>query len=311
MLSATSCIYDDLSHCGNTHTLSYQMIGNATIVPDIIREELATVESEPMKRELEKRLLPMFSDQASRLSLAFYQPDGLLQSQADASPGSDRHTLQILLPPVAHAHIAMAHNAQAYPVEIRGVEEADKLGLYYTDTDTTEVEMTGLFTARATLPAETSADTIRLTMQNTAAAIVLIPLSGKPLGEAAMFVRETAGGYSCADSLFLFDQTPVLRGKRANAGGLTAFYSAAFPSRDKQATDPPTTEKGTWEVDIYIHTGESITKNTLHINRPLQAGIPQVLSFTVDDRGEIEPSQEATVSVELDWNPGFDFDLDV
>lgn len=314
MLSATSCIYDDLSGCGNTHTLIYRMEGNAPAAADIIRDELAATGSEAMTLELERVLLPMFGDRANRLSLAFYRADGTLHTQTEAAPGSNSHTLQVLLPPATHRHIAWAHNAEGYPVELSGADHPDRLRFHHpaATTDTLRAEMAGLFTGRATIPAETSTDTVRLTMQNTAAAIVLVPLSGKPLGEVAMFVRETASGFSCADSLFHFERTPILRGLRTDAGSLTALYSAAFPSRDGAAVDGRAGgQKGLWEVDVYIRVGDKITKNTLHIDRPLRAGLPQVLCFTVNDGGEIAPTQDVTVSVELDWNPGFDFDLDV
>lgn len=308
----SSCIYDDLSHCGNLHTLSYSIIDNTTTARDVIREELTAPGTEPMAQELERVLLPMFSDQAHRLSLGFYLTEGSLHAKTGLNPEGNHHTLQMQLPPVAHEHIALAHNAEAYPVELRGIEDADELSFFYNTlpADTTQTEMTGVFMGHALLPAEASTDTICLTMQNTAAAIVLTPLSGTPLGEAAMYVRETAMGCACSDSLFLFDGSPVLRGLRTDAGGLTAFYSAAFPSRDESAA-AAAPDKGLWEVDIYIRMDKEITKNTLHIDRPLRAGIPQVLSFTVDDRGEIAPSQDVTVSVELDWNPGFDFDLEL
>lgn len=312
MLSVcSSCIYDDLSDCGNLHTLSYSITGNTT-VPEIIREELTAPGSEPMVQELEKVLLPMFSDRANQLSLIFYETVGSLHSQTETNPSSNFHTLQVLLPPVIHEHIALAHNAETYPVEVLNIEQTDRIGFYHPDSDTIKVQMTGIFTGQTMLPAEVSTDTIRLTMQNTAAAIVLIPLSGKPLGKAAMYLRNTACGHLCADSLFLFDRTPVLLGQRTDAGELTAFYSAAFPSRDEdELTASATDEKGNWEADVYIQINDEITKNTLHIDRPLRAGIPQVLCFTVDDRGEIIPSQDVSVSVELDWNPGFDFDLEL
>ena len=66
-------------------------------------------------------------------------------------------------------------------------------------------------------------------------------------------------------------------------------------------------------MDLYVRQPDGeLTRNTLHVARPLLAGHMVVLKVVLDDQGQATAvSSEVGVSVTLDWKPGGDHDVEI
>ena len=59
-------------------------------------------------------------------------------------------------------------------------------------------------------------------------------------------------------------------------------------------------------------TDGKYVKNTLYMKNPLKAGEMQVIKVKLNDEGGVvTENPEVGVSVELDWKPGGDFDIEI
>ena len=123
------------------------------------------------------------------------------------------------------------------------------------------------------------------------------------------YVRGTATGLQCSDSTFTYNNPSVMRTRCTETGSLEAYHCVCFPSPNATTKS----DDGLWRMDVYTQTADNkYVKNILDIKEPLLAGNMLVIKAFLKDDGTITTdSPEVGVSVELDWNPGGDFDIEM
>lgn len=307
----TSCINEDLSGCGKTYTLIYTTDAYDGL-RDKLDDELSGKVPAAVIDTLETILSPAFGDKMRDMSFVFYNPLGETAHTGTHSVNDSRYEVGFYLQPDDYLHYSTSFNKEKHVFEVADTEsqETYKVG-YFSDADTIESQMTTLYSAKAMIQAQTDTAHLLKRQLNSAIALVLKPRSGKPLGEASAFVRNTAVHFLHSDSTFVFDgKLPVIHADRADKDGITAFCAVSLPSILEMEADLEE-NPAYWEMDVYIKVDDKITKNVLYVETPLRAGEPEVIYLEVNDNGEVVEGPEVAVSVELDWKPGLDFELDV
>lgn len=309
----TSCINEDLSGCGKTYTLIYTTDAYDGL-RDKLDDELKGKVPAAVIDTLETILSPAFGDKMRDMSFVFYNRLGEAAHTGTHPVNDSRYEVGFYLQPDDYLHYSTSFNKEkkVFDVKDTGSPETYKVG-YYSDADTIESQMTTLYFVKTTIKAETDTVSLLMLQLNSAIALVLKPRSGKPLGEASAFVRNTASHFLHSDSTFVFDgKLPVIHADRADKDGITAFCAVSLPSPEVSTTkSDDEVHSSYWEMDVYIKINDKITKNVLYVETPLRAGEPEVIYLEVNDNGEVVEGPEVAVSVELDWKPGLDFELDV
>lgn len=312
-LAWVSCINEDLSGCGKTYGIVYE--AERTVdVRGALDEELRGKIAEAMIDTLETVIAPAFEERLADLSLTFFTTDGACESLLEQRADARRYTMQHYLRPDDYKHVAVSVDNRVGHYAVEEADDPERFRLTYAATsDTLTPHMTPAFSGREWLEEATDSVRIPMLLRTAAVALVLRTRDGAPLGEASAYLRETAGGFAHADSSYHFSDAPVIHTDRIDRAAATAFCTTCFPSRTVEIRAADDAESGIWEMDVYIRRteGGTVTKNTLYLNDPLEAGELEVLFLEVNDEGGIEPTPEVAVGVELDWKPGLDFDLDV
>ena len=309
----TSCINEDLSGCGKNYMIVYRILVKADVTK-AVEEELEGKVPVSVIDTLETILAPAFESKISDMTFAFFNRLGKAEKIGSHIVDNEYYKVVFYLPPDGYTLYSSSFDKEKNLFAVAGEESPHiyKLG-YSSSSDTIETVMTNLFSVKAQL--ELTADTADVIMPqlNSAIALVLKPRSGKPLGEASAFVRNTASHFLHSDSTFVFDgKLPVIHADRADKDGITAFCAVSLPSPEVSTTkSDDDVHSSYWEMDVYIKVDDKITKNVLYMETPLRAGEPEVIYLEVNDNGEVVEGPEVAVSVELDWKPGLDFELDV
>ena len=319
-----SSIDDDLSDCGNTFELNYQLrlVTNMTTE---LQTQLTTMTEIDVANALSMHLKDIFTDFAHDVDLSFYDTEGALnrlqhdQHIMDANQSS--YTLT--LPMRKYMHLAIANIANNDVVGLTGDEYSTSSKLQQADgqlKDGLEIltsHTTGLFTARQPMEVLSGVDqtfNVHLYMANCAAALVL-DTKGHPFTDIKTYTTGFANAFSIRDSSYVFTGSSplVIADRVATDNSLLCFCSVNFPSRDAIPTSARTrTEENPalWQFKVYLTKPDgSVTETILNIDEPLKAGDLKIIKGELDDDGAVRPySSTVGVSVTLNWNNGGEYE---
>lgn len=317
-LSLASCIDEDLSDCGVDFAVSYQLELSPSIQNEL-DNKLLTSEEQLLAEQIRNDLSPVLSDRAEMMDLSFFsERDENLVKNIREKPNSSQLSMTFYLKPDNYHNVALAVTDKEEVVRIHGSESYGSISLMHFDEDTVDAHSSAIYMGYKLLLLDERTHTffVPLYMQN-AVPVLVINRNNSPASLVSAYTRGTANAFLCADSVFIYEQPAVIRNSRADAGGLTAFYTVCFPSADtpqaRAAADPAEAEASLWEMDVYTQLPDGkYVKNILYVKEPLKAGDMQVIKVKLTDEGElISDNPEVGVSVELDWKPGGDFDIEI
>ena len=318
-----STIDDDLSDCGNTFELNYQLrlVTNMTTE---LQTQLTTMTELNVADALRMHLKDIFTDFAHDVDLSFYDTEGdlnrLLHEQHIMDANQSSYTLT--LPMRKYMHLAIANIVDNDVVSLKGDEHSASSILQQADgqlTDGTEIlpsHTTGLFTARQPMEVLSGVDqtfNVRLYMANSAAALVLDP-KGRAYSDLRVYATGFADSFYNRDSTYIFtDNSPlVIAEKVATDCELLCFCSVNFPSRDAIPAPAKTRAEenpSLWQLKVYLTKPDgSITETILNIDEPLKAGNLKIIKGELDAEGAVRPYNSTVgVSVTLNWNNGGEY----
>ena len=324
LAAGCSTIDDDLSDCGNTFELNYQLrlVTNMTTE---LKTQLTTMTEVSVANALTMHLKDIFTDFAHDVDLSFYDTEGNLgrlqhdQHIMDANQSS--YTLT--LPMRKYMHLAIANIADNDVVSLTNDEYSPSSVLQQADgklTDGKEIlpsHTTGLFTARQPMEVLSGVDqtfNVHLYMANSAATLVL-DTKGHAYTDLKVYTTGFANTFYIRDSTYVFtDTSPLVIAEPVETDSkLLCFCSVNFPSRDavpsaikSRAEENPTL----WQFKVYLTKPDGkITETILNIDEPLKAGDLKIIKGELDDEGVVRPYNSAVgVSVTLNWNSAGDYD---
>ena len=314
-----STIDDDLSDCGNSVKMNYQLrlVTNMTTE---LQTQLTTLSELSVAHALTMHLKDIFTDIAHDVDLSFYDTEAALnrlqhdQRVIDANQWSDNLTLPIS----KYMHLAIANIADNDVVSLKGDEYSNSSTLQQANgqlTDGIETlpsHTTGLFTARQPMELLSGVDqtfNVSLYMANCAVALVIDP-KGLAYTDLKVYATGFAEAFNVSDSTYVFTENPplVIAEPVATDSNLLCFCSVNFPSRDAV---PASAESPTlWQLKVYLTKPDgSVTETILNIDEPLKAGNLKIIKGELDGEGAVRPYNNTVgVSVTLNWNSAGEYD---
>ena len=285
LAAGCSTIDDDLSDCGNTFELNYQLrlVTNMTTE---LKTQLTTMTEVSVANALTMHLKDIFTDFAHDVDLSFYDTEGNLgrlqhdQHIMDANQSS--YTLT--LPMRKYMHLAIANIAYNNVVSLTNDEYSpSSVGVDQTFN-------------------------VHLYMANSAATLVL-DTKGHAFSDIKVYTTGFADAFYVRDSTYVYSETPplVIADRVATDSKLLCFCSVNFPSRDAMPASVKTRAQGDaslWQFKVYLtKTDGTITETILDIDEPLKAGDLKIIKGELDDEGAVRPYNSTVgVSVTLNWN---------
>lgn len=324
LTAGCSAIDDDLSDCGNSFEMDYELrlVTNMTTE---LRTQLTTMTELNVANALTVHLKDIFTDFAHDVDLSFYDTEGdLSRLQHDQHiMDANQSSYALTLPMHKYMHLAIANIADNDVVDLTGDEYSSSSKLQQAKGQLTNgVEIlpphtTGLFTARQPMEVLSGVDqtfNVRLYMANSATTLVL-DTKGQPYTDLKVYSTGFADAFNIRDSVFVFpDTSPLIVAERVETDNdLLCFCSVNFPSRDAILESPQSRadwNTSLWQFKVYLTRPDgSITETILNIDEPLKAGDLKIIKGELDDEGAVRPySSTVGVSVTLNWNNGGDYD---
>lgn len=153
LAAGCSTIDDDLSDCGNTFEMDYELrlVTNMTTE---LETQLTTITEMGVAESLREHLKDIFSDFAHDIDLSFYDTEGdmtRLHHKRDIID-ANQTSYTLTLPMHEYMHLAVANIAENHVVGLSNDENCQTSMLQQTDDSPIASHTTGLFTAR--LPME-------------------------------------------------------------------------------------------------------------------------------------------------------------
>lgn len=338
--TACSTIDDDLSDCGTDYEMNYEMrlVTNMTTE---LQTQLNTTTEASVAKALENHLKTIFSDMADDVELSFYDTAGdsaRLHYESHVM-NNNQSSYTLYLPMRKYMHVALANIQKNNVVTVENDDRCHHYRLQQTKKDTVDSHTTGLFTARQPINVLEGVDqtfNVRLYMVNCANVLVVDP-RGHSTDGLKIFTSGFATTYNPADSIYIFDKvSPVVRPTLITAPGSSklSYCSVTFPSQEAASTAAPTrcmdvatrtvieteepfkTTPGTaslWHYMAYMKQPDgSITATKLDIRQPLRAGQLKIIKAYINDDGSLQTDDVSVgVSVKLNWNEGWNGDIDL
>lgn len=335
-----STIDDDLSNCPDPTPvpvpepeLDCELDYELRLVTNMTTElqtQLTTQTDIHVANALRTYLSEVFTDFAHDVDLSFYDTQGdSVRLQHDRHVMDANQASYTLNLPMRHyMHLAAANVVDNPVVSIANDNYCHQSQLLQVDADTISSHTTGLFTARLPMEVLEGVDQnfdVHLYMANSAASLVIDTI-GSGIRDVKVFTTGFATGFNMADSTYIYNsKSPIVRTDKvaSDEPGRMTFCSVTFPSPEQPLTrviidveEPfvrPEAEGSLWELHVYITTSDgTVTKNVLHVNTPLLAGMFKIIKGRVRDDGAIgTEDQTVAVSVTLDWNEGGGHDIEL
>lgn len=313
----TSCIDEDLSDCGLDYAIDYKMQLSLSL-QDELDKEFVTADERVLAEMLREDLDDVLSDRAQQLDLSFYDVDDeTLSKHSTMTPNANQLSATFYMDKGNYHNIALASTSTEEEMNILGHSDYSSLGLHHPEADTVDAHVSALYMGYEQLTVENQSGRffVPLYMQNSVPVLV-VNKNNSPARTIGAYVCSTAHGLMCADSVFVYENSPVVRTICNDAGNLVAYHSVCFPSVDEaemRSGGTSDSEGSLWEMELYTQLPDGkYVKNILYMKEPLQAGMMKVIKVKLTDEGEVvSDNPEVGVSVELDWKPGGDFDIEM
>lgn len=334
-LTLTSCcaIDEDLSVCLDEYDAQYELRLITNEEPEIKR---VLGDRDDMSQALRQHLANVFTDSGHDLHLTFtptaivgadgitvYTPDDTIatKTQLHDMQGNSIYTCHISLTPANYFHIATANHGAAPSAP---VPEAP----LYTGRKTLDGRQYGRYSYY-----------MPLYVTRSAAAIAIDPRM-VPITDVKVFTTGCASRFEVADSIFIYENSPMVAAERVSLPDTTAwqlYCATSYPSPEPAVIPTTNTGRDPYEFDItrfrrdidepyfiYMDCGENlwsyegyvtladgtITHTTIAIRHPLRAGQLKIIRAYIDDQGVIRLyDQELGESVDLKWEQGREFPI--
>lgn len=316
-----SCIDEDLSECGANFAVEYRM-ELSTSLRLSMDEQLTSPAEKELAAALKKNLSHILTDKARFMDLSFFETNkGGVAKHLELRPEANTLSMTIYLDRGNYDNMALAATSMTDGLRIAESGNYQTISLRQEDADTVDAHSAALYrgaTHMAISANESDRFYVPLYMQNAVPVLVINP-DNSQAQVLGTYVRGMSTGMRCADSVFVMDRPAVNRTVRTQAGGLMAFHTVCFPSGSqteeisRQADNPENTEGDEWQIDVYTRLPQGkYVKNVLHVKNPLLAGEMQIIKVKLTEEGEVTADDpEVGISVELDWKPGNDFDVEM
>lgn len=328
-----SLVDEDMSDCGEDLKLDYEL-QLVTNMRTEIKTELDLQADLQVATVLEDHLGEVFTDFAHDVDLSFYDTAGDMArlEHLDVVMNASQSSYSLFIParPYMHTCVANLGTDPHITLEDAGYCHSARLVQHPAVKDTVEAHLAGIFTARKRMDIISGIDQhfdVNLFMVNAASALVLDMTDAPDVKDLKVFLRGLADGFNIADSTYTFDTDYVVRTKllEAEAGSTERCYvSTHFPSRDVDPAtkavidiEDPDGDKYSgdplwfWEVYATMEDG-SVTKSTLDVHSPVHAAQLKVVKGKVRADGGMSTDDPLVgASVELDWLPGKEHDIEM
>ncbi len=309
-VASTSCIDEDMSECGKDYVINYQVQLHTNMQAEI-NSELAAPEEQPVARRLEQALGGIFSDMAYDLDINFYVNHAQTYQRTHYINASNA-SFTIYMKAENYRHLAWVNVAENPMLSVSGQETDQQTYIANAPNDTIDGHSRGLFAARKDMAvqSESYTFTVPLYMQNDATALV-IDRNGVEADDIKAYVVGLANGFSVNDSVYHHNRTTAVRTTRFDEGRYTCLHTAGFPSLDRMKTKADDTD-GIWSYHVYVTSDGKITETKLYIREPLKASQLKIVKVKLEPDGSLTTEDpEVGVSVELDWKPGGDYEIEI
>ena len=310
----TSCIDEDLSDCGITYTISYRYNLRQNLTEELEKCLNESREGE-IRTALQQALAPVYATKGHQLNLLFYADQQVYKQEIHDLEGEEK-TLQPYLQPNDYVHIALGNEKAETQIATHGTERLDQLSLEAVAGDTLTTQSHGIYAARLPIPRNdtTRHYMVNLYPQNATFALVIDDRNLQP-----EMIRTYASGFATAftpdDSTFHHNRTYMVRTAAVTTPGFHAFHATTFPSRDAlphRTAAQRDAEPEYWKMEVQVKLNGKYTKTTLAVNKPLRAGDLYLIKGHLRDDGAITTTDnQVGVSIELDWKPGGDHDIEI
>ncbi len=324
LAAGCSAIDDDLSDCGNSFELNYELrlVTNMTTE---LKTQLTTMTEVSVANALTAHLKDIFTDFAHDVDLSFYDTEGALNrlQHFQDTINANQTSYTLTLPMRKYMHLAIANIEYNDVVSLEHDEYSTSSILQQANGQLTggkEIlppQTTGLFTARQPMEVLSGVDqtfNVHLYMANSAATLVL-DTKGHAFNDIKVYATGFANTFYVKDSTYVYSENPplVVAERVANDSPLLCFCSVNFPSRDAvpaSAMRRAQGETSLWQFKVYLTKPDgTITETILDIDEPLKAGDLKIIKGELDDEGAVRPYNSTVgVSVTLDWNSGGEYD---
>lgn len=331
--AVTGCglVDEDMRDCETDYSLDYQLklVTNMTTE---LKTQLVLASEMSVQAALQKELQKVFVDNAHDVNLSFYDVEGdslRLHHEAHVM-NANQSSYTLYIPVRKYMHLAAANLEQNPQMSLTGDQKCHTARLHQEVRDTLDSHSAGIFSARKLMDVQEGVDqqfNVGLFMVNCAASLVLDTL-GSHIRDVKVYTSGFATDFDMADSTYCFQYTPIIRTREVATppGDPICFTSVQFPSREPEGTksildtdDPFTSEvadHALWQYRVYITLQDgSITETLLGVRVPLKAGQLKVVRGVVNKQGAAEPQGEykqvVTTTVQMDWNPGLDWEVDL
>lgn len=308
---ATSCIDEDLSRCGQNYSISYQLKLSLSL-QETFDKEFITADEQALAAKLRTDLSSVLSDRAKLMDLSFFKAQsGKLEKHNRIMPNANETSLTVYMKRGEYYNVALAAtNEVSSTVNIQDASSYSGIRLRQADADTIDAYSSAIYMGLELITMAQKDDRffVPLYMVNSVPVLVINTASSSAK-VLYTYVQGTATGLQCSDSTFTYNNPSVMRTRCTETGSLEAYHCVCFPSPNATAKS----DDGLWRMDVYTQTADNkYVKNVLDIKEPLLAGNMLVIKAFLKDDGTITTdSPEVGVSVELDWNPGGDFDIEM
>ena len=325
--ASCSVIDDDLSDCGSSFELNYELrlVTNMTTE---LQTELATQKDLPLAAALRDYLSRIFTDFAHDVDLSFYdtQGDSLRLHHDQHVMDANQASYTLYLPVRHYMHCAVANVVDNPLVGIANDERCHTSQLLQNEKqDTIGCHTTGLFTARLPMDVKEGVNqsfSVHLYMANCASSLV-VDTTGSGIRDLRVYATGFATSFNIADSIYHYGPSPIVRNDEIHTSDniYQCFTTVNFPTKKRQPSpqqqdatriiidkDDPSTSNGIpqWQFIAYATSNDgTLTETRLDISIPLNAGQYKLFWARLLPNGIVQPrSQEMGASVTLNWKPG-------
>ena len=317
LMTGCTLIDEDTSDCESHYRIDYRLsLELATRPETAVRETLKEASDAAAADALLDYLGNIFSDTVHDLDLSFYdvQADSARLHREQHQVEAARAAYTIDLPAQRYMHLASANLRDNGVAALEADDRCRRSRLQQERPDTVDSHRTGLFTARLPMELHTDEDqefSAVLYMANSAIALVADTLGSK-IRNLDVVAKGFADGFSLCDSTYRYGAFPVVRLDRLalSAPGEICTAAITFPSRVSPLTRA---ETYFWEFRTYatLPSGKK-TETCLYIDEPLPAAGIKIVKVKVLDDGSVTPADmKVGVNVTLDWNEGFNGNIDL
>ncbi len=291
-----------------------------------LQTELVEEADIPVRNAIEKWLEPIFTKTAKDVDLRFYTVETDEQKYGIQEVINDNRTSYTFrLPKENYMHLAIANISGNNHVQSSGEDHSATMQLSVSEPKDISSLNTGVFTARLPMEVHDSISQtfeVHLYMVTSAVALVIDPSDCADIVTLTGRTTGSANGFEVRDSVYTYTESyPV------NMDWLDIDKTASAPAHKNKpyhaeefkprvclgAVCMPTKDGSDWTVTANATlTDNRHTTTTLTLKEPLKAGELKIIQCKLDSTGKADPTDaEVGASVELDWKPGGNHDIEI